>query len=306
MDFLLIFSKILVISLLIVVGYFTRKYLVTDQGQRDVTQLLLYVFLPCTLIRAFNIPFDSIKFIDGTKITLIMLSIYFITTFISVFVSKFLSNSGSEKAVYTMAMVLPNVGFMGYPIIESLLGSEYIFYAVMANISFEAISWTLMTKITSTYLGSNEKVSIIKSLLTPPLIAIIFGLFIYVTPLDIPEPFISVINLLGNAMTPVAMIVVGMSLAKANLKKFLLQYKIYIVSIIRLLVFPAIVILLLKLMGFSGVKLTIPAILVSMPSAGYTNIIASRFGADDILAAEIITMCSILSLITIPFVISKI
>ena len=126
----------------------------------------------------------------------------------------------------------------------------------------------------------------------------------YISPFRIPEPFISTINLLSNAMSPVTMIIVGMALSKADLKKVLLQKDPYIVSAIRLLVYPMMVLGLFRLIGISGITYSMPLILVSMPSAGYTSILAGKYGSDATYASEIVTMCTLLSLVTIPFVLS--
>lgn len=306
MSFFLIFSKVFVIFLLIFVGYILpRKKLVSEQGQKDITNLLLYVLLPCALLRAFQVPFDKTVFTNGIKITAIMALAYLITTFFSILLARRISKDEEKRAILVLGMVLPNVGFMGYPLVESLLGQEYIFYAVMGNISFEIISWSVMVTLISKATGTQSDISIIKKLsTTPPLIAIAIGLGTYFLPFTIPDPFMSTINLLGSAMTPIAMVIVGMSLSKANLKKVWFQKELYFISVIRLLVYPLIFMALFKGLGIDGIIYSMPLILLSMPSAGYTSIIAGKFGADATFASEIVTMCTLISLVTIPLVLS--
>lgn len=306
MGFFLIFSKVFVIFLLIFVGYaLARSGLVTEKGQKELTNVLLYAFLPCALIRAFQVPFEREVFFDGVLIFILMGITYLLTTIASVFIAKFVTKDKSKQAILVLGMVLPNVGFMGYPLIESLIGSEYIFYAVMANISFEIISWSIMVTIITKSVGTSSDMSVIKRLSTmPPIIAIGIGLITYFLPFTIPDPFMSTIHLLGNAMTPVAMLIVGMSLSKADLKKVLLQKELYIVSFVRLVVYPVTFLAVFKSIGISGVLYSIPIILISMPSAGYTNIIAQKFGADATFASEIVTLCNLISLITIPVILS--
>ncbi|MDO5096802.1 MAG: AEC family transporter [Peptostreptococcaceae bacterium] len=306
MGFFLIFSKVFVIFLLIFVGYaLARSGLVTEKGQKEMTNALLYAFLPCALIRAFQVPFEKQVFFNGVLIFILMGIAYVLTTIASVFIAKFVTKDKAKQAILVLGMVLPNVGFMGYPLIESLIGKEYIFYAVMANISFEIISWSIMVSIITKSMGTSSDMSVIKRLSTmPPIIAIGVGLITYFLPFMIPDPFMSTINLLGNAMTPVAMLIVGMSLSKADLKKVLFQKELYIVSFVRLVVYPAALLMIFKWIGISGVLYSIPIILISMPSAGYTNIIAGKFGADATFASEIVTLCNLISLITIPVILS--
>ena len=306
MDFFLVFQKVVVIFLLIMVGYFVvKKGIVSPSGQKDVTNLLLYVFLPCTLLRTFQTPFEYTPFINGLQITFTMAVIYLSTTALSIFIARLLTKDPQKRAILVLGMVLPNVAFMGYPIIEAIIGQEYIFYAVMGTIAFETISWTIMVSLItkSTDIDSGE--TLLQRLIrTPAIVTIVISFIMYISPFRIPEPFISTINLLSNAMSPVAMIIVGMALSKADLKKVLLQKDPYIVSAIRLLVYPLMVLGLFRLIGISGITYSMPLILVSMPSAGYTSILAGKYGSDATYASEIVTMCTLLSLVTIPFVLS--
>ena len=305
MDFFLVLSKVLVIFFLIIIGYIVRKKLFSAEGQKDLTQLLIYVLLPCTLIRAFNVPFNSQSFVFSGQIMLIMIIAYTISTISSVFLAKTISKDKPTQAILIMGMTLPNVGFMGYPIIESILGKEYIIFAIIANIVFELLSWGVMISILKKYMNSTNKTSLIKQLATtPPIIAIAIGLLVHISPFKIPEPFFGTINLLGNAMSPIAMIIVGMSLAKANLKSIFLKKELYFVAFVRLLLYPALMILILKQFNFDSIVYTIPIILFSMPSAGYTSILVSKYGGDDTFASEIVTICSLLSMVTIPIILS--
>ncbi len=302
MDFFLVFQKVVVIFLLIMVGYVVvKKGLVTPEGQKSVTNLLLYVFLPCTLLRTFQAPFVAASFFNGLQITFTMAAIYLTTTLLSFPIARALTKDEKKVAILVVGMVLPNVAFMGYPIIEAIIGQEYIFYAVMGTIAFEVISWSLMASIIIKSTGVESNETLFQRLSrTPAIIAIVVSLAIYVSPFRIPEPFISTIHLLANAMSPVAMIIVGMALAKADIKKVWFQKELYVVSAVRLLVYPLLLLGLFKLIGLQGVTYSMPLILISMPSAGYTSIVAGLYGADATFASEIVTMCTLLSLITIP------
>ncbi len=302
MDFFLVFQKVVVIFLLIMVGYVVvKKGLVTPERQKSVTNLLLYVFLPCTLLRTFQAPFVAASFFNGLQITFTMAAIYLTTTLLSFPIARALTKDEKKVAILVVGMVLPNVAFMGYPIIEAIIGQEYIFYAVMGTIAFEVISWSLMASIIIKSTGVESNETLFQRLSrTPAIIAIVISLAIYVSPFRIPEPFISTIHLLANAMSPVAMIIVGMALAKADIKKVWFQKELYVVSAVRLLVYPLLLLGLFKLIGLQGVTYSMPLILISMPSAGYTSIVAGLYGADATFASEIVTMCTLLSLITIP------
>lgn len=304
MDFYIVFSKVLVIFSLIIIGYFVyKKRLITADGQRDLTNLLLYVFLPSALIRSFNMPFDALVFKNGLQIIVIMAIIYSISTLFAIFLSKLITKDSSKQPILVLGMILPNAGFMGFPIVEAVLGPEYVFYAVMGNIAFELITWTVMVNLIIKSTGVKDNKNIIQRLFSMPSIpAILIGILIYISPWSLPDTLFSTLNILGNAMTPVAMLIVGMSLAKADIHRIIFEKELYLVSLIRLILIPLTVFLVLRLFGIEGILLTIPVVSAAMPTAGYTSIVAGKFGADPTLGAEIITICTLLSMITIPVI----
>lgn len=309
MNFLLVFSKVSVISLLILVGFCLKKAnIVEKSAQGQLNNLLFYVFLPCTLIKAFQVPFNKTNFSYGIKIALMMFVVYFVLAFISAHISKFLTDDPKQQSLYTVGMVLPNVTYIGYPVIGALLGPEYLFYLVLTKIPFEVVSWTYMAKLIYKSMGIDppKKTSGLRlnldALKAPPLIATIIAVILYVLNYTIPDPFMSTINYLAGAMSPVAMIAIGISLASSDLKKLISNKGMYIGSIFKLLIYPLTLLLILKLAGLEGPMLVIPVAMLAMPTAGYTNILANKFNSDVTFSAELISMTTILSLITIPII----
>ena len=306
MNFFMIFSKVSVIFLLISVGFaLTRTNIISQKSRSDLTNMLLYAFLPCALIKAFQVPFNKLNFISGLKIALIMTLVYTSATVIAWYLAKFFTKDLQKRDIFTIGMVLPNVTFMGYPVIESVLGPEYLFYIVMAVIPFEIIAWSLMSNIVIKNGNNPPTVSVFKRLITsPPIIGITLSVILHVLPFQLPDVVATTIDHLAGAMTPVAMIIVGMSLASTNLKHLVMNPYLYLASAIKLLVFPGLLLVILKALGLSGPTLIIPVALLAMPTAGYTTIIASKYGSDATFAAEFISLCTLLSLLTIPIIVS--
>lgn len=304
MDFYLIFTKVAVIFLLIIVGFFlTKKEMLSSTGQKELTSLLLYVFLPCTLIKSFNIDFSIDILKNGIKIALIMFVAYILSYLLSDIIVKQYKLSNQQRDVHLLSMIFPNVGFMGYPIVDAIIGPHAIIYAVMANMGFEFFAWTIGIKTISRNSPVKIKENFIKSLLkTPAIIAIIIGMCLFTTPLSIPEPLLSTINLLANAMSPTAMIIVGISLANSNLSKIMKNKYIYFSCAVRLLIIPLLLMAALKLLGATDMAYYIPMILISMPTAGYATIFATKYESDSLLASEIISMGTLFSLISIPII----
>ncbi|MBP7908358.1 MAG: AEC family transporter, partial [Proteocatella sp.] len=135
MNFYLIFSKVSVIFLLIIVGFIlSKKKILSSEGQKELTSLLLYVLLPCTLIKSFDIEYSSDILARGLKMSVFMFAIYIVSYLIATLVSKKYAEPENRRDIHVLSMILPNVGFMGYPIVNALIGPEAIIYAVMCNV----------------------------------------------------------------------------------------------------------------------------------------------------------------------------
>lgn len=306
MDFFLIFTKVSVIFLLIMVGFFlATKRLLSTVGQKELTSLLLYVFLPCTLIRSFDIDFSADILKTGVKMALFMFAAYILSYFLANMIAKKYKLSNQQRDVHTLSMIFPNVGFMGYPIIDAIIGPHAIIYAVMSNMGFELFAWTFGINTISRNSPVKPKDNIIKFLLkTPAIVAILIGMFLFTTPFYIPDPLLSTVNLLANAMSPTAMIIVGISLANSDLSKIIKNKYIYFSCAVRLLIIPLLLMCSLKLIGATDMTYYIPMIIISMPAAGYVTMFATKYESDSLLASEIISMSTLLSLITIPIILS--
>lgn len=306
MDFYLIFSKVSVIFLLILVGFFlAKKGFLSPHSQKEMTALILYVLLPCTLIKSFDIDFSRDILNTGLKLAVTMFITYNCSYIIANIIAKKYKLDPIQKDVHTLSMIIPNVGFMGYPIVNAIIGPEGIIFAVMANMGFELFAWTIGIKTISRNSSVKHTDNVALSLLkTPAIIAIIVGMVLFTTPLTIPEPVRSTVVLLSNAMSPIAMIIVGISLANSHITQLLKDKYMYISCLTRLVFIPLCLFAVLKSLNFQETAYFIPMILISMPTAGYATMFATKYESDSLLASEIISMSTLFSLITIPLILS--
>ena len=82
-----------------------------------------------------------------------------------------------------------------------------------------------------------------------------------------------------------------------------MNYKIYLVSLCKLVFIPLAMFVLYSLIGLKDIQIMVPIILIAMPTASYVTIFATNVGSDDVLASQVASVCTVLSMITIPFVV---
>lgn len=305
MDFFLTLQNVSILFSLILIGYIIGKLkLITSVGQKEITKLVLYVTMPATIIMAMQVPFSYDKIDNIMKLIIIMICCYIGLFIVSTVVTSFFKVENNQKDIYKTAMILSNTSFMGYPIVLALLGQDALFYAVIcAGFIFELVSWTFGTYTIGRHChSSSSNGGLKKAILNPGVISILIGGTLFLTNLSIPEPISSTMNMLSKATSPLAMIVVGLILSNSKIGDAFKNIKIYIVCLFKLVVNPVLISLTLKTLGFSDIRLILPVVVLSMPTAAYVAMFSDNLGNDKDLAGQIVFICSLLSLITIPLI----
>ena len=144
-DFFLTLEKVSVLFLLIVIGFVAGKMnLISEKGQKDITQLVLYVTMPATIFSAMQLEMSEERLNTAFMVLGVMAFCYVVMFLVGFFSSKRLPLTKGQKDIFQTALLLSNTSFMGYPIVQSLLGQEALFYAVVgAGFIFETVSWSL-------------------------------------------------------------------------------------------------------------------------------------------------------------------
>lgn len=307
MDFFMTLQNVSVLFLLIVVGYIAGRFgIITKNGQKELSNLVLKVTMPATIILALQLEYTSERFNTALRIMLIVALGYIAMILLSNIISKIYKATDAQRDVIGVASVLPNTSFMGYPIVLSILGKEALFFAVLgAGLIFEIVSWTYGTYKISRSAGADFKKNILKNiLLSPGILSIIIGFTLFIFSIKILEPINTTMQILSQATSPLAMLVVGILLSRSNIKECLTSGRLYLMAITRLLVFPILIFAVIKILGFTGMEIIIPIVMLSMPTAAYVAIFSANYGNDTNLASQIVFISSLLSLITIPIMVS--
>lgn len=304
LDFFLTLQRVLVLFLLIVIGYIAGKVgLISSKGQKDITNLVLYITMPATIFSAMQLEFNIERIQRVGVVFVITLFCYLLMFVVGILVSKRMNISPAQQDVVRTSLLLSNTSFMGYPMVLSLLGEEALFYAVIGTgFIFEVVSWSLGVYLIGRRGEGKTNFNLKKIIFSPGILSIVVGLIFFFGQFQVIEPFNSVINSLSPATSPLAMIVVGLILSRSNIKEAFVNKNLYVISAVKLLLVPLIIVFGLKVIGFTGFELVIPAIMLSTPTASYVAMFAQNYNNNPKFASEIVFMTSLLSIITIPIV----
>ena len=140
----------------------------------------------------------------------------------------------------------------------------------------------------------------LKTLFNPMLIAMLLGAATGLTGLRLPDFIRSAVTVTGDCMSPLAMILTGVTIAQLDLKKTFTDPKIYGVSLIRLLVFPGLFLLLSRILPMGKTAFVCTLASLAMPVGLNPIVIPSAYGLDSSAAAGAVLVSQLLCCLTIP------
>ena len=209
---------------------------------------------------------------------------------------------GRANRAVVLASAFGNVGFFGVPVLQFLFPDAHdaIAYSAVFIVSLNLMSWTVGSYVLT---GDKKHVSLKRALVNPQTVTLVISLplfFAGVSESDLPETVNTIIGYLADMTAPLCMIILGMRFALAPLVQLFKDYRVYIASFVKILVFPLLVYLVLMPFEMDEMLRVSLVLLSGMPAATINLNLAELYGADQTTAANSILMSTVLSIVTIP------
>lgn len=290
--------------ILMAVGFALGKLKILEEAAiKGLSALVIKAALPALILMSLQRPFSKELLADSLQ-TLVVASLFYIVLIALSFLAVRLMRTPPKQAgALIFALSFSNSGFVGFPVVISILGQDALFLAAIHNILFNLLAFSLGIAIVSG-LANNPASTTFKfparKLLNINVLAALAGFALFLTSTTIPQPLALPLNLLGSTTTPLAMLVVGTLLARASFKSVVGDWRLYAVSALRLLVWPLLAWAALKGAGIGGYLLPITVIVAGMPCASNTSLIAEVYGGDGETASSVIFLSTLFSVATIP------
>lgn len=291
----IIFKQMIIMAVFVTVGAVLRKAgLLTREGNKGLSNVLLYVILPSVIVNSFLRESDS----ETTRALLIALGIGVLMVAIAMVVSTLLFR---RSPVANFSASYSNAGFMGIPLVAATIGSEYVIYTAAFVAIVNILQWTYGQYIMSDHRSVHFEFR--KLICNPLVIALLVGLLFYFLPVKIPEIAQSCIRTIAGCNAPVAMFILGFYLCELPFRQIFTRKDAYAVSAARLILIPAVSILLLKLIPAVSTEVK-AAILIcaAAPVGSNVAIYAERCGQDYTGSVIMVCLSTVFSIGTMPLV----
>ncbi len=290
---------------LILIGFLMAKInCVPDNATVVLSKLENYLFIPALVLGTFVSNFTIDKIENAGTTLLVSLCIEIVVILISLLCVKLLTKDKYTQNIYLYGLCFSNFGFMGNAIVKTLFPDVFWEYLIFTMPLWILIYlWGIPNLLISNPTNNSLK-SRFKNLLNPMVACMILGIIIGLCGLKLPSTITTLIDSVGDCMSPIAMIITGMTIAKMNVKSVLKIKSIYVVSVLRLIVFPLLFIGFCFLMKWDlNQNFVICAVAsLAMPLGLNTIVIPSAYGKDTTVASGMALVSHILSIITIPLI----
>ena len=290
--------------LFIAAGYFLfKKKYVPDNAAAVLSKLENCIFIPALVLGTFISNFTVEKLETTWQLLLSSLGLALIAIFLSLLCVRFCSKDPYERSIYTYGLCFSNFGFMGNAVVSALFPDIFLEYLI-----FTLPLWSLiyLWGVPVLLLGdSSTKPTLaqrLKNFANPMFVSTIAGMVIGLANFPIPKFVSDAITTAGSCMSPVAMLLTGMTIARFDLLEVLSIKRVYLVTFLRLLVFPLIFLATMVWMPYPEIFATCAICSLSMPLGLNTIIIPSALGKDTKVAAGMALVSHILSCLTIPVI----
>lgn len=297
-------GQMMVLFSLILMGYVVAKMKVVPENSATVlSKLENNLFVPALVLGTFVENFTVEKLSTAWKLFLVSFVICIVMMFLAILVAKCCSKDQYIRNIYTYGLAFSNFGFMGNAVVSAVFPDIFLEYLIFTMPLWTMIyMWGVPCLLIPSEEGKQTIKSRLKSFANPMFAAMIIGVVIGLSGIQLPNFLATAVNVTGSCMSPIAMMLTGITIANMDVKKVLSIKSIYVVSIIRLLVFPLIFIGVFKLVPMSQNIVVCTICSLAMPLGLSTLVIPGGYGKDTSVAAGMAVVSHLLSAITIPVI----
>ena len=296
-----------------VLGYVATKlgYL-SAEIRPKLSSLILNITLPCTILVSVGKVDSSTGAEAITWSFVLAFALFFVMLAAGFIACQLLRVPRAERSLYLFMSVLTNTGFIGFAVLESIFGGASVFlgsiFIAVTNVFLYSIGIAVLrsgVKRAQAADGAPRRRFIdvrgmLKDMVNVPLIASLVAMAVFFAGIELPSPIVQAADMAGGITAPLAMMLVGISIASANLREVLSEWRLWGFTIIRFLVAPLAAYAILALAVPSELALGVFVIMLAMPTGSMAGPLATTYGQDGNLAARGTIVSTIASFAIVP------
>lgn len=305
--FLTSITSIIPIIAIIVLGYILQvKGWFGDAFGSNLSRLIMNVALPASIFVSVMkyLTLDKLISLSGGLLyTFVAFILGYSVAYIAVVLFKV---RPGRRGTMINTFVNANTIFIGLPLNVALFGDQALPYFLIYYITNTISTWTLgvylMTSDSKS--GQSKEASKFdwKKLLPAPLVGFLVALLFLILRISIPDFATNTLTYVGNIVTPLSLIYIGIVLAKAGLKTITFDKDTIVTLVGRFILAPLIMLLVLKFFAPNMTTVEFKTFMIqsATPALAVLPILANQGKGDVEFSTNVVTLSTVLFVIVIP------
>lgn len=296
---LLLMEEIIKLFVIMFMGYAVVKAgLMKSSESKSVSVIMVYLVIPCVILNAFQVEYTP----DVQKGLLLACAAAVAVHILFLLLTAILKKPLHLDVIERATIIYSNAGILVIPLVQELLGQEYVIYSS----AYIAIQLILIWTHCKNMLCEEEKLEWKKVLLNVNIISIIVGVVLFIFRIQLPSGAQDVLNMMNNMIGPLGMLLAGMVIAEVPLKTVFTRKRSYLSAALRLFIYPVFVLGLMKVIQtFASIQdskqILLTVYLASItPACATVTSMAQLYDKDAAYSSSLYVLTTLLSIATMP------
>ncbi len=297
MTFFTVFFQMLALLIMIGAGYFvTKKGMLDAHTNNQMSDLIVNIFNPMLVLASAANSVGQISLAAMKLAGIIAVGMFLAFIITGMVLSPLFEKDRELRKIFQLMFVFSNVGFIGIPVISSIFGAEYVVYVSEFMLVYPLVFYTYGIALMD---GKFSKDSL-RAMVNPGTIAGLLAMAVILFEIQLPEFLNTAVTYLGNVTSPMALVAVGFALADSDIKKVFCQPRLYLFSVVKLLVLPLLLLPLLRFAVGTSDLLSVCMVMFGMPVGNMPLILGNQRGLDVTACSAAIILSTVLCVLTVP------
>ena len=293
---LLLMEEIAKLFAIMLMGYAVVKAgLMKSSESKSISVVMVYLVIPCVIIDAFQVDYtaDVKKGLLLACVAAVLVHVLFLI--LTTILKQVLQLDTIERAT----VIYSNAGILVIPLVQDLLGQEYVIYSS----AYIAVQLILIWTHCKNMLCEEDRLEWKKVFLNVNIISIIVGVILFVCKIQLPSGVQDVLDMMNNMIGPIGMLLAGMVIADVPLKTVFTKKRNYVSTVLRLVIYPIFILILMKVIaGVNDSKQILLTVYIASitPACATVTSMAQLYDKDAAYASSLYVLTTLLSIVTMP------
>lgn len=298
MDLMALCQKMAVFFFCILVGFLAAKAGVMDtQSNKKLSSLVVNVTNPMQILASALAGGTLLPRVQLLWLCGLIVLMYLALILLSRTLVPLLRLRPEQSGVYRFMFILGNTGFLGYPVVEALLGVEASFYVTLFVLVFQLVCWSYGVSLIKAEARFHLHWRV---LLRPCVLAALIAFALRLLGLQAPALVYQALDTIGDITSPIVMLILGCSLAQMRFGQIFGNWRIYVLIVLKMFLMPLLAYFALRHVLTDQTALCVMTVILCMPVASNTTLLSYQYGADETIASSGVFVSTLVCLVSVP------